>query len=785
MGRRQNGQVMPILLLVVLAVLVVAVVSYNASRATLSKMELINAADGAAYSGALQTARSMNFMAYTSRGMISNTIGAGYLVSYVSHLRHLAASLDELTQPKKLMAKVAKFAAGSTKKQIEALTDFAMADTDGNVDDPLLEPLLDPDAPRSDDPMYQPDDAELDRFEDEWDLADDENQSFSGNKFQRAGRFGGVVLDKLATTIGYGTIPLTDLLNTAYAGIQMAEYAALNNAITGTMTQVAEGYGKDIVVGDDNATDVYAWMLPVRPGIDGFGISIPKTFKFNLGKHIRDRAVSTGNPIGGIAGIVSGLALGALGGEGAFARKKAISLSPMDRLIGDSMGFEDKRFMKYERAWRACFQLVGGAPVPLVPIPLNPGADSPKDVYVTPPCTPPFVAPALPGMAQIAIDKTGGSSLVFAREAGSESGRKIMEKRRKNGKDDQPEGDGLWNNYEPNNQPEGDGLWRTNSVSAGVSSISPSAPPTGDIAQRADSPENRARRSGNRTDRQYSDLSEQSPMRQAVKNTQQAVVTQFRNRLYASSLGKRSGISGLASTLAKGASWGADWQSEDKIEMGAFVWRPKWQALPPFIDISDTLFASGFDLKGNELAWGGATAKEFWPTYQGVPLYMALTEIPWTDGVLDFGPKKNGRVIDVTVLRPVASSQLNTGFMDAPDDIEFKARARGEVFYYRQPHDDDNPSEGAGGSVYGYFPEPGSSDAPLSSPFARLATDGLVSDDVAWFALMKNWYGQKWSNTQIAYPIKSDLVKPALGISRELPNLLTPFWDARLASITL
>jgi hypothetical protein len=71
---------MPVLSLVVLAVLVVAVVSYNASRATISKMELTNAADGAAFSGALQTARSMNFMAYTSRGMVANTIGAGYLV---------------------------------------------------------------------------------------------------------------------------------------------------------------------------------------------------------------------------------------------------------------------------------------------------------------------------------------------------------------------------------------------------------------------------------------------------------------------------------------------------------------------------------------------------------------------------------------------------------------------------------------------------------------------------------------------------------------------------------
>jgi hypothetical protein len=161
---------------------------------------------------------------------------------------------------------------------------------------------------------------------------------------------------------------------------------------------------------------------------------------------------------------------------------------------------------------------------------------------------------------------------------------------------------------------------------------------------------------------------------------------------------------------------------------------------------------------------------------------MGLTEIPWTDGLIDFGPKKNGRVIDVTLRRPVASSQLNIGFMDAPDNIEFRVKARGEVFYYRQPHDKDNPSEyGDGGESFGYFPEPGVADGPLLSPFAAMTASLLVGGEETWFSLMKNWYGQKWANTQIAIPMFLDLVKPGLGIDKELPNLLTPFWDARLA----
>lgn len=791
---------MPVLLLVVLAVLIVAVVSYNASRATVSKMELINAADGAAYSGALQTARSMNFMAYTSRGMIANTIAAGYLVSYISHLRHLAAGIDELTKPRQLLAKVASFAAGSFKEQVTGIADFKADDTNDDVQDPMLEPLLDPDAPRSDDPAFGPDAAQQDQLQNEANQTQQDNNSVAGNKFQRAGRFGGAVLDKLATTIGYGTIPLTDLLNTAYAGIQLAEYAAISNAVNGTMTQVAAGYGDDILVTDDNTSDIYAWMLPVRPGIDGFGISIPKTFKFNLGKHIGDRAVSTGNPLGGIAGIVSRLALGALGGEGALKRASGVSLSPMHRLINGSITFyDDERFMVWERAWRACFQMVPTPPglLPLAPIPLNPGADDRLDVYVTPPCTPPFVPPALPGMAQVAIDKTGGSSLIFAREAGSESGREIMRKRGK--APDRPE---AWeqpgNPYEDDaptgrGETRGDGLWGVlpgnpyeDGINAGGSSIGPSPPQSGSIEDQANRPENQARRSGNRTDRRYSDLSDRSPMRQAVKQTQQAVIEQFRNRLYSSGLGQQSGIAGLAKTLAKGAAWGADWQSEDKIEMGAFVWRPKFQALFPFINIPKTLFASKFDLEGNELAWGGATAKEFWPTYQGVPMYMALTELPWTDG-LSYGldAKQNGRSIDVEVRRPVTSSLLDLGFMDAPDDIEFQATARGEVFYYRQPDDDDNYriEENSERFPHGYFPVPGSVEAPLLSPFAGLAASVLTTSNVEWFNLMTNWYGQKWANTQIAVPIMLDLLKPSLGISKELPNLLTPFWDARLAQL--
>jgi hypothetical protein len=46
---------------------------------------------------------------------------------------------------------------------------------------------------------------------------------------------------------------------------------------------------------------------------------------------------------------------------------------------------------------------------------------------------------------------------------------------------------------------------------------------------------------------------------------------------------------------------------------------------------------------------------------------------------------------------------------------------------------------------------------------------------------MKNWYGQRWTNTQIKYPL-DDRIKQAISLQAEMPNLMAPFWDARLTA---
>lgn len=59
---------------------------FNSGRAVNQKINLVNAADAAAYSGAQITARQLNFMAYTNRAMIANEVSVGHMFSYQMEL---------------------------------------------------------------------------------------------------------------------------------------------------------------------------------------------------------------------------------------------------------------------------------------------------------------------------------------------------------------------------------------------------------------------------------------------------------------------------------------------------------------------------------------------------------------------------------------------------------------------------------------------------------------------------------------------------------------------------
>ena len=96
-----RGQIAPVALFGVLIASAVLVVMFNTGQKVTERSLVANAADAAAYSGAVWTARHLNFMAYTNRGMIANHVAVGHFISYVSWVRYINDSLqaiDRITQ---------------------------------------------------------------------------------------------------------------------------------------------------------------------------------------------------------------------------------------------------------------------------------------------------------------------------------------------------------------------------------------------------------------------------------------------------------------------------------------------------------------------------------------------------------------------------------------------------------------------------------------------------------------------------------------------------------------
>jgi len=86
---KQKGQSIVLAMFLMLVAAASMVVLYNTAQIATEKTRLVNAADAAAYSGAVWTARQLNFMAYTNRAMIANHVVAGHMVSYVSWIRYV------------------------------------------------------------------------------------------------------------------------------------------------------------------------------------------------------------------------------------------------------------------------------------------------------------------------------------------------------------------------------------------------------------------------------------------------------------------------------------------------------------------------------------------------------------------------------------------------------------------------------------------------------------------------------------------------------------------------
>ncbi|HEY4368433.1 MAG TPA: pilus assembly protein TadG-related protein [Steroidobacteraceae bacterium] len=92
----QRGQIAPVAMFGILIAGSVLAMMFNAGQKITEKSQVANAADAAAYSGAVWTARHLNFMAYTNRAMIANHAAVGHFVSYVSWMRYVSDSIDDI-----------------------------------------------------------------------------------------------------------------------------------------------------------------------------------------------------------------------------------------------------------------------------------------------------------------------------------------------------------------------------------------------------------------------------------------------------------------------------------------------------------------------------------------------------------------------------------------------------------------------------------------------------------------------------------------------------------------
>lgn len=98
---RSRGQTLVLFLGFVAAMVGMMLVVFNSGQVTNAKMRAMNAADAAAYSGALWEARSLNFQAYMNRAMVVNEVTIAQSVSlrsWISYVARFVANVNMVTQ---------------------------------------------------------------------------------------------------------------------------------------------------------------------------------------------------------------------------------------------------------------------------------------------------------------------------------------------------------------------------------------------------------------------------------------------------------------------------------------------------------------------------------------------------------------------------------------------------------------------------------------------------------------------------------------------------------------
>jgi hypothetical protein len=98
---KSRGQTLVLFLGFVAAMAGMMLVVFNSGQVTNAKMRAMNAADAAAYSGALWEARSLNFQAYMNRALVVNEVTIAQSVSlrsWVSYVDRFVTNVNYITQ---------------------------------------------------------------------------------------------------------------------------------------------------------------------------------------------------------------------------------------------------------------------------------------------------------------------------------------------------------------------------------------------------------------------------------------------------------------------------------------------------------------------------------------------------------------------------------------------------------------------------------------------------------------------------------------------------------------
>lgn len=96
MDNRQQGQVLPIGLVMLALGVMGALVLYNTGQMATDKMTLANTADAAAYSGSQWQARALNFQSYSNRAMVANQVSIAQAVSLQSWVAYGAVASENM-----------------------------------------------------------------------------------------------------------------------------------------------------------------------------------------------------------------------------------------------------------------------------------------------------------------------------------------------------------------------------------------------------------------------------------------------------------------------------------------------------------------------------------------------------------------------------------------------------------------------------------------------------------------------------------------------------------------